>query len=405
MERTFPFLEHQGPIEADCKNRAQKSLPFFLECFKSPRKTMEHFSALVHPVNESSPVWLTMLQHEGDRIFGMVAHGSPELLEQQIEIHPQEVLDWLFVHNFRLIGAYSFRHKVISTLAYQEQLVSFTQGTPTLTKPTPEDWDYFEKICKYCLPLNEEIRVGPIYEFFDAIGNHEHDNTRKFITDSRLINEPCEIAVMRMYDVYRSTLSPMLYAIECKNETAAIDIIEAGARLDSKNDRNDEALHVAVAEFPTLVKRLVEKGACLSTRNDYGHTPLDEALFGSWHDSVRILIEAGAAIDDYCEIELPDSSYRVAISPVLSSALDLQSARMLAEAGATFNVKDLEGETPLHIAVINGRYDLAEYLVKLGCDPKALSNDGETPLGMAHESINESKGASLFINFCKDFYS
>jgi len=61
-------------------------------------------------------------------------------------------------------------------------------------------------------------------------------------------------------------------------------------------------------------------------------------------------------------------------------------ARLLA-AGADPNVKDLDGDAPLHIAAEQCRADIAELLFRYGADPNARDAEGRTPL---HRAADES---------------
>ncbi|AKT34475.1 Ankyrin repeat [Pyrobaculum sp. WP30] len=62
---------------------------------------------------------------------------------------------------------------------------------------------------------------------------------------------------------------------------------------------------------------------------------------------------------------------------------DVQEVARLLAAGADPNVRDPDGETPLHIAAEQCRADLAELLLKHGADPSARDNQGKTPLHIA----------------------
>jgi ankyrin repeat protein len=51
--------------------------------------------------------------------------------------------------------------------------------------------------------------------------------------------------------------------------------------------------------------------------------------------------------------------------------------RLLAQAGANVNVRDNEGNTPLHETFLT---DVEEELLKLGADVNARNKDGETSI-------------------------
>ena len=69
---------------------------------------------------------------------------------------------------------------------------------------------------------------------------------------------------------------------------------------------------------------------------------------------------------------------------------DVQEVARLLAAGADPNVRDPDGDAPLHIAAEQCRADLAELLLKHGADPNAKNVRGETPL---HRAVWERCGA------------
>ena len=67
--------------------------------------------------------------------------------------------------------------------------------------------------------------------------------------------------------------------------------------------------------------------------------------------------------------------------------------------GADVNVKNREGNTPLHLVVYRGELDIAEFLVSNGADVNAKNNDGWTPLhrvkNLSTAKFLVSKGADV----------
>jgi len=91
------------------------------------------------------------------------------------------------------------------------------------------------------------------------------------------------------------------------------------------------------------IKYLIERGADVNAKEEYGNTPLH------W-----------ASIENHIEL-----------------------AKLLIERGADVNAKRNDGETPLHWASIENYIELAELLLDRGADLEAKDNWGQTPLDNA----------------------
>jgi len=92
------------------------------------------------------------------------------------------------------------------------------------------------------------------------------------------------------------------------------------------------------------VRHLLNAGAGVNARDEYGYTPLHAACFHGHPAIVRLLIEAGADV----------------------------------------NAKEKDGGyTPLHYACLHGRTETVRLLLEAGADPNARSKRGLTPLDLA----------------------
>ncbi len=94
------------------------------------------------------------------------------------------------------------------------------------------------------------------------------------------------------------------------------------------------------------VRRLLDKGADIHTRNYCGWTPLHVAAQEGRTAIVRFLLEKGAGVD------MVDDYGRTPLQYAVHANLDI--VKLLVESGADVNSKDQDGETPLGSAYMEG---------------------------------------------------
>jgi ankyrin repeat protein len=69
---------------------------------------------------------------------------------------------------------------------------------------------------------------------------------------------------------------------------------------------------------------------------------------------------------------------------------DLIKVQKALENGANPNAKNPFGRTPLHEAVVKGRFEVVELLLARGADPRIADNKGHIPLDYAKDSAIRS---------------
>uniref|UniRef100_A0A0B7K5G7 Uncharacterized protein n=1 Tax=Bionectria ochroleuca TaxID=29856 RepID=A0A0B7K5G7_BIOOC len=146
---------------------------------------------------------------------------------------------------------------------------------------------------------------------------------------------------------------------------------------------------------PSIVKFLVDKGACVTQTDNNGMNALHhilEARSEGGHDTLKLLLsvapELAQQVDAYGTSPLQYALRR----SISHQTPDTQSIRMLLDAGADPSLSDLAGNTALHflgmwLADKGETDDMAEQpcelfkrLVASGLDVNSRNNKGETPL-------------------------
>ncbi len=146
--------------------------------------------------------------------------------------------------------------------------------------------------------------------------------------------------------------TPLMTASRTGNLSIVDRLIRAGAHVNDCDVKNQTALMWAADEgHASVVKRLIEADADFDKPLSSGFTPLMFAARDGQLEVVKVLVDAGAKVDQ---------------------AID---------AGKPASRGPREGTSALILAIENGHFELADYLVQSGADPND-QRTGYAPLHM-----------------------
>lgn len=170
--------------------------------------------------------------------------------------------------------------------------------------------------------------------------------------------------------------------------------------LDMGADINCAMFYAIKVKKPDALKILLEHGADVNVESANGLTPLQTASCKGNMEICKILMEAGATVDyeslrraawskdiELCSLYLEHGNISLENTDILTRIYNSNEdiIRFLLKAGASPNVRDKEGRTPLHDAVDNSKIESVKMLLQAGADVNAKDNNGNTPLSIAAE--------------------
>jgi uncharacterized protein len=146
----------------------------------------------------------------------------------------------------------------------------------------------------------------------------------------------------------------------------------------------------AAGRADRLRELLAADPSAIEQRTPEGFTTLGLAAFLGGPDAVRVLLEHGADADD-------DADNPFGVRPVhaASAAHDHESMRLLLEAGADPNQRQQGGFVPLHEAAHSDDVEMARLLLAHGADPALAADDGRDAMRIAADDGSAGVAALL----------
>jgi ankyrin repeat protein len=136
------------------------------------------------------------------------------------------------------------------------------------------------------------------------------------------------------------------------------------------------------------VKELLDNGANINAKDEYGNTALILAAHKGHTEIVKLLMDSGADVNAkniFSNTPLMVASWRGHPEVV----------KLFLGKGADMEAKNIFGNTPLIFTLRHGHLDIVELLVSKGADIEARDNQGRTAISYAFDIEDKDKRREL----------
>lgn len=208
----------------------------------------------------------------------------------------------------------------------------------------------------------------------------------------KLIRAGADVSIANNYGA-----TPLMQAATVGDAAMLKLLLQAGADVESSNDEGQTAL-MAVARTGNVeaAKVLLSKGADVNAKEHWGgQTALMWAAAQRQPEMVKLLVKHGAEVNARATVRdwkrrvtaegRPKDLHRGGFTPLLYAAREgcVECAGQLLAGGADINLPDPDNTSPLVLAIMNLRWDLAKYLIGAGANVNDWDLYGQAPLYVA----------------------
>jgi ankyrin repeat protein len=155
-------------------------------------------------------------------------------------------------------------------------------------------------------------------------------------------------------------------------------------------------MHAAAEGRVAVAEHLIDLGAPVGLRSPEGYTALSLAAMNGQGASVDALLRAGADVNDVDA----EGSTPLMLAVVRAGRVGVVS-RLLAADGCQLDVQDVDGRTALWLACEIDEVETARLLLEAGADPTLVDHEGVPPEAIAGQGCRRVLLVSLCMCFLR----
>lgn len=181
-------------------------------------------------------------------------------------------------------------------------------------------------------------------------------------------------------------VTTLLEALKQRKPPATIkQLVERGVAVNVTDSSNSTPLHVAATDknYLEIVAILIQNKANVNSKDANGWTPLHAAANVGNLEICKFLLEQGADTTvETVEGNLPlhyfvKNHFRATEIPLALEVCDMLQAKV------NINHETINGETPLHYCVLGKCFDVIQFLIEHGANPRSANKRGHRAIDIA----------------------
>jgi ankyrin repeat protein len=212
------------------------------------------------------------------------------------------------------------------------------------------------------------LNLDEVNYYFDILGQFNPDKSKNINFNDKLNGK-----------------NPIEYYLSLQGQvnTIVIESIITKFKINV-NELNNEGisiLHLVAQNYDvSMIRTLLKLGADINIKSVDNYTPIYYAIKSSKYENVEELIDKGADLNVHNG--LTPFMYAININSLMVIKIFINKNKV------DLNVKDNNGNTPLHIAIQNKSYTTAQFLIKSGSNPRLKNNNNISPLDLVEQMID-----------------